>query len=61
MEACIYMVESLHSSPETITALLIGYTYPQYKMFLVLKKFNLKRDLAILNKATVFIDVPVLV
>ena len=57
------MVESLHSSPETITALLIGYTYtPVQNVFGVKKiKFNLKRDLAILNKATVFIDVPVLV
>ena len=26
MDTCIYMAESLHSSPETITTLLIGYT-----------------------------------
>ena len=27
MDTCIYMAESLHSSPETITTLLIGYTH----------------------------------
>ena len=36
METCVCMAESLHSIPETITTLLIGYT--QYKMFSVLKK-----------------------
>ena len=31
MDTCIYMVESLHCSPGTITALLIGYTPIQNK------------------------------
>ena len=30
---CIYMAESLHCSPETITTLLIGYTSVQNKKF----------------------------
>ena len=31
MDTCICMAESLHSSPETITKLLIGYTPIQNK------------------------------
>ena len=26
MDTCIYMADSLHYSPETITTLLVGYT-----------------------------------
>ena len=33
MGMCIYMAESLHCSPETITTLLIGYTSVQNKKF----------------------------
>ena len=33
MGICIYMAESLHCSPETITTLLIGYTSVQNKKF----------------------------
>ena len=34
MDPCMYMTESLHGSPETFTALLIGYTSAQSKKFL---------------------------
>ena len=33
MDTCICMAESLRSSPETITTLLIGYTLTQDKQF----------------------------
>ena len=33
MDICIYIAESLHCSPETITTLLIGYTPIQNKKF----------------------------
>ena len=34
MDACMFMAESLHSSPETITTLLISYTPIQNKKIL---------------------------
>ena len=37
MDTCIYMAESLHCSPETVTTLLIGYTPVQNEK---LKKTN---------------------
>ena len=37
MDTCIYMAESLHSSPETITTLLIGYA-PIQNVFVVKNK-----------------------
>ena len=33
MDTCIFMAESLHCLPETVTALLIGYTPIQNKKF----------------------------
>ena len=43
MDTCIWMAESLHSSPETITTLLTGYTSIQNKKFTVKKiKFSPK-------------------
>ena len=41
MDTRIYMAGSLRSSPETITALLIGYTPIQNKKFFKKKKFKL--------------------
>ena len=41
MDTCICMVESLHSSPENITALLISYISIWNKKFLKKKKRNL--------------------
>ena len=42
MDTCIWMAESLHSSPETITTLLTGYTAIQNKKFTVKKNLNKK-------------------
>ena len=43
MDTCIWMAESLHSSPETITTLLTGYTSIPNKKFTVKKiKFSPK-------------------
>ena len=39
MDTCIFMAESLHCLPETVTALLIGYTPIQNKKF---KRFSFK-------------------
>ena len=41
MDTCICMVESLHSSPETITILSITYTPKQNKKFKKKKKKTL--------------------
>ena len=38
MNTCIYMTESLHCSPETLTTLLIGYTQIQNKNLKIKKK-----------------------
>ena len=40
MDTCIYMAESLHRSPETVTTLWIGYTPIQNKKFKVQEKNN---------------------
>ena len=39
MDTCIYIAESLHCSPETITTLLIGYT-PKQNVFGVKKNLT---------------------
>ena len=39
MDPCIWMAESLHSSPEIIITLLIDYTLIQNKKFKILFKF----------------------
>ena len=41
MDTCVRMAESLCYSPETITALLIGYTSIQNKKFLKKKNLDL--------------------
>ena len=42
MDTCIYMAESLHCLPETITTLLINYTPKQNKsLFLKCGKFSI--------------------
>ena len=43
MGTCVCVTESLHSSPETITMLLIGYTPIQFKKFL---KMFLEKEMA---------------
>ena len=40
MNTCIYMTESLHCSPETVTTLLIGYTQIQNKNLKIKKKMQ---------------------
>ena len=44
MDTCIYMAESLHSSPETTTTLLISYTPIQNKKFKVWGKKQQQSD-----------------
>ena len=46
-DTCIWMAESHHCSPKTITTLLTGI--PQYKMFLVLKN-KIKNKILKINK-----------
>ena len=41
MDTCIYMAESLHCSPETVTTLLIGYIPMQNVFGVILKKNKL--------------------
>jgi len=38
MDTCLYMAESLHCSPATVTALLISYIQYKIKMFLKIKE-----------------------
>ena len=45
MDTCICMAESLHYSPENITALLIGYTPIQNKKFKINKHIDKDKNL----------------